>query len=141
MAADKSDYARQFRAQLVQKVMPYWCDTAIDGQRGGYLLADDLKGRGEARDKQLVTQSRLVWGFAHAHLHKLGDGQHDYLKAAQNGYRFLLDHFRDKENGGYFWKTDLAGQPIVDCKFLYGESFVIYAFVEYYRASGDREAL
>src|SRR5437867_2214959 len=100
MAADKSDYARQFRAQLVQKVMPYWCDTAIDGQRGGYLLADDLKGRGEARDKQLVTQSRMVWGFSHAHLHKLGDGQHDYLKAAQNGYRFLLDHFKDKVNGG-----------------------------------------
>jgi mannobiose 2-epimerase len=28
-----------------------------------------------------------------------------------------------------------------DRKILYGEAFVIYAFVEYYRASGDREAL
>ncbi|MBI2926673.1 MAG: AGE family epimerase/isomerase [Verrucomicrobia bacterium] len=141
VAKDLPDYAREFKAELIEKVMPYWFDTAVDWERGGYLLADDLKGKGEARDKQLVTQSRMVWGFSHAHLHGLGDGKRDYVKAARNGYRFLLDHFLDKENGGYFWKTDLAGKPSVDCKFLYGESFVIYALVEYYRASGDREAL
>jgi mannobiose 2-epimerase len=61
--------------------------------------------------------------------------------AAKQGYLFLLDHFLDQENGGYFWKTDLAGKPTHDCKFLYGESFVVYAFVEYHRASGDTNAL
>jgi mannobiose 2-epimerase len=140
-ASALSDHAEEFRHQLIERVLPYWHDTAQDKDRGGYLLADDLKGRGEAREKQLVSQTRMIWGFAHAHLHKLGDGQRDYLEAARQGYRFLLDHFRDREHGGYYWKTDLAGVPIHSCKFLYGESFVIYALVEYYRASGDRSAL
>jgi mannobiose 2-epimerase len=74
-------------------------------------------------------------------LHKLGDAKHDYLKAAANGYAFLLNRFLDPKNGGYYWKTDLTGKPINDCKFLYGQSFVIYSLVEYYRASQEHEAL
>jgi mannobiose 2-epimerase len=35
----------------------------------------------------------------------------------------------------------LSGKAINDRKYLYGESFVVYAFVEYYRASGNQEAL
>ncbi len=143
VAAEPSlaEEAARWKTELATRILPYWYDTARDTTRGGYLLADDLKGRGEARDKQLVTQSRMVWGFAHAHRKGLSTGSRDYLMAAQQGYLFLLAHFLDRENGGYYWKTDLAGKPIVDCKFLYGESFVVYAFVEYYRASGDTQAL
>lgn len=137
----KPHYAARLREQLVQQVLPYWCDTAVDKEHGGYVLADDVKGRGTARDKQLVSQARMVWGFSHAHIKQLGDGKHDYLAAARQGYRFLLEKFRDLEHGGYYWKTDLAGKPVVDCKFLYGESFVIYAFVEFHRATGEIEPL
>jgi mannobiose 2-epimerase len=35
----------------------------------------------------------------------------------------------------------LKGAPQNQRKIVYGESFVIYAFVEYYRASGDKQAL
>ena len=45
-ATNKADYARELRAQLIEKVMPYWHETAIDKQYGGYLLADDaMRGR------------------------------------------------------------------------------------------------
>jgi cellobiose epimerase len=140
-AADLPGEARQWRSELATRILPYWYDTARDTERGGYLLADDLKGRGQARDKQLVSQARMVWGFSHAHRRGFSDSRRDYLAAAKQGYLFLLAHFLDRENGGFFWKTDLAGQPMVDCKFLYGESFVVYAFVEYSRASGDTNAL
>lgn len=140
-AKELSESAQEMKAELAAKVLPYWFDTAQDTQRGGYLLADDLKGRGTAKEKQLVTQSRMVWGFAHAHLKGFSTPQRDYLKAAAQGYRFLLDHFLDREQGGYFWKTDLAGQVTNHRKFLYGNSFVIYALAEYYRASRDQEAL
>lgn len=140
-AAEREQAARAFRKELVGKILPYWYDTAVDRQNGGYVLADNGTGPGQAREKQLVTQSRMVWGFSHAHRNGLGDGRRDYLKAAEQGYRFLLEHFRDRENGGYFWTTDLKGQPVNTRKIVYGESFVIYSFVEYYRASGDKEAL
>ena len=140
-AEDFSTHARAMKIELAAKVLPYWFDTAQDAERGGYLLADDAKGRGTAREKQLVTQARMVWGFAHAHRKGFSDERRNYLKAAGQGYRFLVAHFLDVERGGYFWKTDLSGKVISDRKNLYGEAFVIYAFVEYYRASGDREAL
>jgi cellobiose epimerase len=134
--------AGEWRAQLTSKILPYWFDTAQDTNRGGYLLADDFsKGRGKAAEKQLVSQSRMIWGFAHVHRKGYRDPQRDYLQAAAQGYRFLLDHFLDKENGGYFWKTDLDGKVTNDRKIVYGQSFVIYGLVEYYRASGDKEAL
>ncbi len=129
--------ARQFKAELADKVLPYWLDTCLDLTNGGYLLADP----GPTREKQLVTQTRMIWGFAHAHLKGLSDGKRNYLKAAEHGYRFLLAHFLDRENGGYYWKTDLAGQVTQPRKILYGESFAIYGLVEYYRASGDKAAL
>ncbi len=65
----------------------------------------------------------------------------DYRAAAAQGYRFLLEHFRDPEHGGYYWLTDRSGRPLDRRKFLYGQTFVIYALVEYYRASGVRAAL
>ena len=135
------DEARAFRADLKYRILPYWHDTAIDKTNGGYVLADDGKGRSVARDKQLVSQARMVWTFSHVHLKGYSDERRNYLAAAGQGYRFLLQHFLDKEHGGYYWKTDLAGKPTNDRKILYGESFVIYALVEYHRASGSKEAL
>lgn len=140
-APSAKDYAVHFRNQLAEKALPYWYDTGVDTNQGGYVLADDGKGNRNPKEKQLVTQARMLWTFAHVHRKGFSDGRHDYLRAAQHGYRFLLDHFRDKEHGGYFWKTDLAGKPTNHRKLLYGEAFVIYAFVEYYRASGNPEAL
>ena len=142
VAADRTQLAREFKSQLQQKIMPYWYDTSVDRQYSGYLLSDDAgKKAPSATEKQLVTQSRMVWGFAHAHRKGLSTADRNYLKAAEQGYRFLLAHFLDPEYGGYYWTTDLAGKPLNRRKIVYGESFVIYAFVEYYRASHDKEAL
>lgn len=139
---NRADYARELKTQLVQKIMPYWYDTAVDRKYGGYLLADDAARKAPAAtEKQLVTQARMVWGFSHAHLNGLTDGRRDYLQAARQGYQFLQAHFLDPKYGGYYWTTDLEGKPLDQRKILYGESFVIYAYVEFYRASGDRTAL
>lgn len=140
-AASLRDIAHAQRALLAEKVLPYWFDTAQDTQNGGYLLADDGKTLGQAREKQLVSQSRMIWGFSHAHRKGFSTPNRDYLRAAAQGYGFLRRYFLDPQHGGYYWKTDLAGQPTDPRKFLYGESFVIYALVEYHRASGDAQAL
>lgn len=134
--------AREMKTQLAEKILPYWYDTAQDANHGGYLLDDDaVNGRGVPSEKQIVTQARMVWAFSLAQVEGYRDTNRNYLKAATQGYHFLLDHFRDRQNGGYFWTTDLKGNPVNDCKLLYGQAFTIYAFVEYYRASGDKEAL
>jgi mannose 2-epimerase len=141
-AKDRRAFAHEYKRQLVEQVLPYWHDTGVDRVHGGYLLSDDAARKvGPATEKQLVSQARMIWGFSHAHLKHLEDGKRDYLAAARQGYDFLIKHFRDPEHGGYYWKTDLEGKVINPRKYLYGEAFVVYSLVEYYRASGDPQAL
>jgi mannobiose 2-epimerase len=129
-----NQHAKEYRAQLVRKVLPYWLKT-IDPNHGGFLLNDDaVRGRAAPKEKQLATQARMVWAFSHAHLHGL-DNEGQCLKAAENGYRFLTEKFLDHENDGYFWKTDISGKTINDRKILYGQSFVLYSLIEYHRAT------
>jgi mannobiose 2-epimerase len=135
-AARFAEQAEAWRRQLTDQVMPYWYDHSTDRDYGGYVLEDAI-----SPEKLVVTQARLIWGFAHAYRLGLRDPKRDYLGAAEQGYRFLLAHFLDRDNGGYFWTTDRTGQPVDDRKFLYGQAFVILALVEYYQASGDRQAL
>ncbi len=137
-SADLSQLAREFHTDLSEKVLPYWYDRCVDWPRGGFVLADDAsRPAPPATEKMIVTQARMIWGFAHAYRKGYRDPQRDYLRAARQGYQFLIEKFRDPVNGGYYWKTDLAGQPTNDRKYLYGEAFVIYALVEYHRASED----
>ncbi len=135
-----SQHAKKYRAQLVGKILPYWLQT-VDPRHDGFLLSDDaVKGRCVPKEKQLATQARMVWAFSHAHLHGLANAN-ECVQAAQNGYRFLTEKFGDHKNGGYFWKTDISGKTTNDRKILYGQSFVIYALIEYHRASKTVEPL
>ena len=129
------------RQDLTEKILPYWHDTTPDSTNGGYILSDDVHGRRAATEKQIVTQSRLIWTFSHVHLKGYSTAERDYLKVAEHGYRFLIGKFLDQKNGGYFWTTDLNGKVLNARKFLYAQAFVIYGLVEYYRASNDNEAL
>jgi mannobiose 2-epimerase len=134
--------AADWRQQLGATVLPYWFDTAVDWARGGYVLADDaVTGRGTPDEKQVVTQARMVWGFARAHRAGFSTPQRDYLRAAAHGVQFLRAHLRDREHGGYFWSVTLTGEPRDPRKRLYGEAFVLYGLVEFYRASGEAAAL
>jgi mannobiose 2-epimerase len=140
-AAPLPQHAAAYRAQLSQRILPYWLGK-LDATNGGFLLSDDaVKGSTTPKEKQLVSQARMVWTFAHAHRRGLDDTNNSCLKAAWNGYRFLTNHFLDARLGGYYWKTDLAGKPINERKLLYGEAFIIYAFVELHRATRDPQPL
>lgn len=133
--------AARVRRQLAGTILPYWYDTAQDPANGGYLFADRLEGRGTASEKQVVTQARMVWTFSRVHRAGFRDPKRDYLAAAAQGCRFLTTRFLDPEHGGYFWTTEPDGRVRNARKFVYGQSFVLYALVEYHRASGERRPL
>jgi mannobiose 2-epimerase len=141
MLKSLSRYSAEMRKNLAEKILPYWHETTLDRTNGGYILSDDNREKWPATEKQVVTQSRLIWTFSHVHRKNYSTARRNYLKAAEHGYRFLMDKFLDKNNGGFFWTTDLKGSVLNDWKFLYGQAFVIYCLVEYYRASDDQGAL
>ena len=127
MRPELRGYVARLELQLPRS-LSWWART-LDRRHGGYLLSPG--------EKQLATQSRMVWVFSHAHRRGLGE----YVDIAEKGVAFLLDRFRDPRHGGFFWKTDLAGRVLSNRKILYGQLFVVYGLVEYSRASGDRAAL
>jgi mannose/cellobiose epimerase-like protein (N-acyl-D-glucosamine 2-epimerase family) len=134
--------AEFIRQDLRERVLPYWHDTTVDPFGGGYALSDDaVRGRTTPVEKQVVTQARLVWGFSLAHRKGYGDDRRDYRKAAAHGVEFLRARMHDPDNGGYFFSVTPDGKPLNPGKLLYGQAFVIYALVEYYRATRERSAL
>ena len=145
---DRSRIAVEWEALLRDRMLPYWYNTTANS-RGGYRIHDPgdrswrarigylIKGNDQHDTiRGLVSQSRLIWVFSHAHLLGYSTPQHDYLKRAQDGYSYLIEAMLDREYGGFYWKTDVNRGVIEPHKILYGQSMAIYALVEYHRASG-----
>lgn len=125
---------------LLENIVPFWLEGALDHERGGYRLnhARDGSWLGPA-PKGIVTQARTVWFFSR--LYRSPYGKPEHLVAARHGFHFLRDHLWDQEFGGFYWTITADGaEPINALKHLYGQSFGLYALAEYYRASRDPEA-
>jgi mannobiose 2-epimerase len=124
---------------LHETVVDFWYPRSVDDEHGGYLMSYDADGEFAGDDtKMIVTQSRMVWFFARLARGGYGDGE--FREAAGTGFRFLIDELRDEDDGGYYWEVERDGTPTKPNKHMYGQSFVLYALSEYYRATGDEEA-
>lgn len=121
----KPSCVEELTTLLRDRGLPWWAQR-VDRRHGGYLL--------DPQEKQLATQSRMIWTHSHAHRHGLGD----YLRAAEQGVEFLLERFADRAHGGFVWKTDRAGRPLDERKYLYGNVFAVLSLVEYGRAVGSQ---
>lgn len=148
---ERSKVALDWDALLRNRMLPYWHKT-VDC-RGGYRVYDPgdrswraqiksmIKGDQNESVRGLVSQSRLLWVFSHAHLLGYSTPQHDYLKSAAHGYSYLIETMLDAQYGGCYWKADVNRGVIESQKILYGQAMAIYALVEYHRASGRSEPL
>lgn len=132
--------ARQLCVKILEENMiPFWMNT-IDENGGGYMLNHDVNGKllGSG-NKALVTQSRTLWFFAR--LYRSPFGKPEHLKAAEHGYRFMMDKMRDPQHDGFYWEVDASGEKAArPDKHLYGQSFALYALSEYALATGDSSA-
>ncbi len=120
--------AEDLHASLRDRALPRWSQY-VDQRHGGFLLSPS--------EKQLATQSRMVWAFSHVHNRGLGD----YLPDAERGVEFLFERLWDRKHGGFFWKADRSGRTLDERKLLYGQAFAIYGLVEYGRAAGSADAV
>ena len=131
--------AEQADKELRGDILPFWLDHARDTLRGGFhgFIDSDLAVRPDAPRGALLT-SRILWTFSAAYRR-----YHDpaYLEMAQWAFRDLVDRFVDRDNGGLFWTVSPGGEPVDARKQTYGQVFGIYGLSEYYRATGDKEAL
>ncbi len=134
----KSDLQKvyeQIKKHTEDGMFPFWMKNGIDNEFGGYLTSFDETGVAlPDTDKYIVTQTRMIWGFAT--LYKRYK-KPEYLQAAKQGVDFFIRYFWDEEFGGWYWKTKQNGTLLDNGKVVYGQTFSIYALSEYTLASGD----
>jgi mannobiose 2-epimerase len=121
---------------LRSSLLPFWLERSPDPQYGGFLTYFDRHGQptGETT-KTFLMQIRMLYTLSSAHRYGYGKGR--CAELAKMGANFIADHYWDDLYGGWFWIADRAGQPTVLDKVGYGQCFAIYAFSEYFLATGD----
>ncbi|HZK34604.1 MAG TPA: AGE family epimerase/isomerase [Bacillota bacterium] len=133
------DIKQRVGQNLRDNILKFWMDHMVDDENGGFYgrISNDMKVDKKA-PKGLVLNSRILWTFSAAYI-SLGDKE--YLELADRAYDYLVEYFWDDDYKGGYWMLDYTGKPIDTKKQVYGESFMLYAFAEYYRASSNKESL
>lgn len=86
---------------LVDDVVPFWLNHALDRDYGGYLNCLDRDGSVYDTDKAIWLQGRGVWLFST--LYNTLEPRAEWLEAARIGYEFLARHGYDSDGRMFFW--------------------------------------
>src|SRR5512133_1857571 len=117
----------------------------VDKEQGGFthaLPADWAKLQPQQRSKNAVYQTRMTWTAAEV-AKRRPELREEYLQYARHGFDFLKNKMWDREQGGFFWQVDSAGNmmPEMTDKHSYGQAFGIYTCATVYQATKDPAAL
>ena len=131
-------YCKEIEDELRRNILPFWNKT-VDRGNGGFCGGIGNDGKIiENAAKSAVLNTRILWTYS-AVFRRYKEEK--YLELAQRAYRYIRQHFRDREKGGIFWMVEALGIPIETKKQIYAQAFGIYALSEYYRVKKDREVL
>jgi mannobiose 2-epimerase len=135
---DIKKFYNEIGHELKNNILPFWNKT-VDEENGGFLgrILNDGKIIKDS-PKSAVLNTRILWTYS-AVYSKFKEEK--YLELAKRAYEYIKEYFRDCEKGGIYWMLDYKGKPINDKKQIYAQAFCIYSLVEYYKISGNQNAL
>jgi len=124
---------------LTENILPYWVKNMVDSTNGGfYGRIDYQEKKYPGSDKGGILNARILWTFSSAYRVTKDTS---YLSVAKRAKDYILDYFIDQKYGGTYRSVTSKGVPSDLRKQTYSQSFFIYSLAEYYRATGDQEAL
>lgn len=127
-------------------------NSGLDGQSGMGAYKDGFDGffrvnldrqwrQMPIRFSTSVAQSRAIYMNVEAYRAAGPEYGGRFLAAAEEGARFLLDHFRDPEYGGYFWAVSPRGTVADSQKQGYGNVHPILALAQLYAVTQNQNYL
>ena len=124
---------------LTGNLLPYWSKNMVDKVNGGFYGRIDGNDKVYPNDnKGGILNARILWTYSSAYrIYK----DTAYLRLATRAKDYILAHFIDKQYGGVYLSVNAKGEPADTRKQTYTQTFFIYGMAEYYRATGDKEAL
>ena len=124
---------------LSHNILPFWSDRMVDGKNGGFYGRIDVNDKVYPdEDKGGILNARILWTYSSAY-RILKDTA--YLRLASRSEKYIIAHFFDQKFGGAYRSVKSDGEPSDTRKQTYTQSFFIYGLSEYYRVTGDKEAL
>ncbi|NWG12685.1 MAG: AGE family epimerase/isomerase [Acidobacteria bacterium] len=130
------DVLERTRSYLVDSLLPFWMEKSPDPEYGGFLSYFDRNGKATGETtKPFLMQIRML--FAMSASHRAGYGKGRCAELARDAADFIINRYWDPENEGWYWIADRQGNPTYKDKVGYGHCFGIYAFSEYFLATGD----
>lgn len=142
-ANECGEWARRYRTELLENVVPFWMKHAPDFENGGYYHCLDRDGTVLDRRKSMWIEARAVWTFSRLfNTPEFRDRpeRKNWLELAALGAEFLKKHGRD-ENGDFYFRLSAEGRPLVAPYNIYSDCFGALGLLEYAKASGDEESL
>lgn len=129
----------EFRDELIKNILPFWINKMQDKEFGGfYGRIDGINKLHLTANKGAILNARILWTFSAAYRILKNP---EYKEIAYRAFNYIKEFFIDKSNGGVFWELDYKGQPVNTKKQTYAQGFALYGFSEFYRATGNVEAL
>ncbi|MBK7711115.1 MAG: AGE family epimerase/isomerase [Bacteroidales bacterium] len=130
---------KEVSANLTQNLLPYWSKNMVDRVNGGFYGRIDANDKVYPNeDKGGILNARILWTYSSAYrIYK----DTAYLTLARRAKDYIMANFLDKQYGGAYRSVNSKGEPADTRKQTYTQSFFIYGMAEYYRATGDKEAL
>lgn len=130
-------YRKELEEELIN-ILDYWQKNTIDKKNGGFFgKINNHNHVFEEAPKGSVLNSRILWTFSAAYNITKNE---DYLLVADRTFKYIKNHFIDKEFGGVYWTVDFKGKPVDEKKQIYALAFTIYGLSEYYLSSKNDEA-
>tara|TARA_B100000809_G_scaffold264125_2_gene319111 strand:+ start:12871 stop:14142 length:1272 start_codon:yes stop_codon:yes gene_type:complete len=123
----------------LEVLLSFWSTKTIDSLNEGFIgEIDHFGNKNNFSSKGAVLNTRILWTFSCAFRVTKNPA---YKVIAEKQFKYIIAHFWDTMHGGLFWELDNTGNPINTRKQAYAQGFGIYAFSEFYRATGDNESL
>ena len=122
------------RSFLLNNVLPFWMEHAIDRECGGLYNMIDRDGKVYGTEKNAWFAGRTMYTYSLAY-NEL-DKNEEYLEVAKNMYGFLPKCELD-ESGRLPFIVSREGRPVVVDSAYFTEIFAAVGCTEYYIATGD----
>jgi N-acylglucosamine 2-epimerase len=131
-----SDYAAQYKNELLENILPFWLTNSKDEVNGGFFTCLNREGKVYDTDKFMWLQGREVWCFSYMY-NNIAQKQ-EWLQMALHGAAFMQKHGRDAEGNWYFSLT-ADGKPLVQPYNIFSDCFATMAFAALDKAQPNDE--
>ncbi|NJB72814.1 mannobiose 2-epimerase [Saonia flava] len=137
MTNDYQELKSELGSELIN-ILKYWSENTLDYEHGGFLgKRNHYNEVVHKASKGIILNARILWSYSAASNHLKSNA---YKLECDRAYHYLESYFRDKIYGGVYWELSFSGKPISVRKQVYAHSFAIYALVEYYLFSKNKDA-